>query len=423
VADEALTAGAVARRLGVAVTTLRTWHQRYGLGPSHHVPGQHRRYTSDDLERLQIMRRLTAQGVAPAEAAAWAKRVPIDLAASLPPPPDPISPPPASPPTASPPTGRGGFGAAGGGSGAAPVDDWPVVEERGTSPARPSSGGSSESRGGRGDRLGGSAEHGHHARRMPADLWAVRARREQSRQATMDITWADPELPFKISTRYGGGHTIPTGRSGPVARGLARAAVRLDTPELRETLATYIERHGVIAAWDDAIRPVLAGIGERFAVTERYVEVEHLFTRVVSEVLSGVARPPRDRMPRALLASADEDQHTLPLEALAAALAERGVPTRMFGARMPVRALADAVERTGPTAVVLWSQTAETGDPAQWVRLASARHVPLVNAAAGPGWHTEGMPEGVIRLNNLPDAVRLTIAAVAPELMDSPAKV
>ena len=39
VADEALTAGAVARRLGVAVTTLRTWHQRYGLGPSHHVPG------------------------------------------------------------------------------------------------------------------------------------------------------------------------------------------------------------------------------------------------------------------------------------------------------------------------------------------------------------------------------------------------
>ena len=45
VADEALSAGAVARRLGVAVTTLRTWHQRYGLGPSQHVPGQHRRYT------------------------------------------------------------------------------------------------------------------------------------------------------------------------------------------------------------------------------------------------------------------------------------------------------------------------------------------------------------------------------------------
>ena len=78
-ADEALTAGAVARRLGVAVTTLRTWHQRYGLGPSQHVAGQHRRYTPEDMDRLHVMRRLTAQGVAPAEAAAWARRVPVPI--------------------------------------------------------------------------------------------------------------------------------------------------------------------------------------------------------------------------------------------------------------------------------------------------------------------------------------------------------
>src|SRR4051812_18305775 len=84
VANDSLTAGAVARRLGVAVTTLRTWHQRYGLGPSHHVPGQHRRYTPEDMERLEVMRRLTAQGVAPAEAAAWARRGPLPLGISPP---------------------------------------------------------------------------------------------------------------------------------------------------------------------------------------------------------------------------------------------------------------------------------------------------------------------------------------------------
>src|SRR3954465_12923467 len=76
-ADDGLSAGAVARRLGVAVTTLRTWHQRYGLGPSGHVPGRHRRYTTQDLDQLQVMRRLTAQGGAPAGAAAWARRVPV----------------------------------------------------------------------------------------------------------------------------------------------------------------------------------------------------------------------------------------------------------------------------------------------------------------------------------------------------------
>ncbi|MET0415607.1 MAG: MerR family transcriptional regulator, partial [Actinoplanes sp.] len=52
-ADEGLTAGAVARRLGVAVTTLRTWHQRYGLGPSRHEAGHHRRYSAEDMDRLQ----------------------------------------------------------------------------------------------------------------------------------------------------------------------------------------------------------------------------------------------------------------------------------------------------------------------------------------------------------------------------------
>ncbi|MEV5446862.1 MerR family transcriptional regulator, partial [Streptomyces sp. NPDC052644] len=75
--DEPLSAGAVARRLGVAVTTLRTWHQRYGLGPSQHVPGHHRRYTPADLARLEIMRKLTAEGVTPAEAARWAKQTPV----------------------------------------------------------------------------------------------------------------------------------------------------------------------------------------------------------------------------------------------------------------------------------------------------------------------------------------------------------
>src|SRR5947208_9899377 len=68
-AGDGRSAGEVARELGVAVTTLRTWHQRYGLGPSAHAPGRHRRYTPEDLDRLETMRRLTEAGVPPAEAA------------------------------------------------------------------------------------------------------------------------------------------------------------------------------------------------------------------------------------------------------------------------------------------------------------------------------------------------------------------
>lgn len=71
--EELLTVAAVARRLGVAPATLRTWDRRYGLGPSSHEAGEHRRYCPTDLAKLTLMRRLITIGVAPSDAAEKAK--------------------------------------------------------------------------------------------------------------------------------------------------------------------------------------------------------------------------------------------------------------------------------------------------------------------------------------------------------------
>ena len=71
--EELLTVAAVARRLGVAPATLRTWDRRYGLGPSSHEAGEHRRYCPSDLAKLTVMRRLITTGVAPCDAAVTAK--------------------------------------------------------------------------------------------------------------------------------------------------------------------------------------------------------------------------------------------------------------------------------------------------------------------------------------------------------------
>lgn len=64
-----LPVAAVARRLGVAPATLRTWDRRYGLGPTRHQSGAHRRYSAEDLARLEHMRRLVVGGLPPADAA------------------------------------------------------------------------------------------------------------------------------------------------------------------------------------------------------------------------------------------------------------------------------------------------------------------------------------------------------------------
>ncbi|MGI5498877.1 MerR family transcriptional regulator [Lentzea sp. CA-135723] len=68
---------AVAGMLGIAPTTLRTWDQRYGLGPSVRTEGGHRRYEDADVEVLRRMVVLTSQGVAASAAAVLARQRPV----------------------------------------------------------------------------------------------------------------------------------------------------------------------------------------------------------------------------------------------------------------------------------------------------------------------------------------------------------
>jgi DNA-binding transcriptional MerR regulator len=76
-----LTVAAVARRLGIAPATLRTWDRRYGVGPSGHATGRHRRYAGQDVARLELMQRALVRGASPAEAARYAlAETPVDRA-------------------------------------------------------------------------------------------------------------------------------------------------------------------------------------------------------------------------------------------------------------------------------------------------------------------------------------------------------
>ncbi|WP_407702754.1 MerR family transcriptional regulator [Streptomyces xylophagus] len=303
-AEVPLTTGALARRLGVAPTTLRSWERRYGIGPATRAEGRHRRWTPRDVALLEAMCRLTSSGVPPAEAARVAK---------------------------------------------------------------------------------GAADA--HPERMP----------ERSR-----------------TSRAPG--ALPLGDVRQECRGLARAAVRLDAPAVERQLTDAVGQYGIVDAWQEVMVPTLHAVGRKWASSgDRYVEVEHLLSWHVSTALrrrTPLPGRPADTSPAGpvVLACVPGEQHTLPIEALNAALTELGLPTRMFGAAVPAEALGAAVRRLGPAAVVLWAQARSTASPSLARHLADirwgvkgARRQPSM-VLAGPGW--SGAPvRGAVRPVTLKDAV------------------
>ncbi len=64
-----LTVSEVALQVAVPASTLRSWDQRHDIGPTFRTPGNHRRYSENDVHRVLLMAQLTGQGL-PASAAA-----------------------------------------------------------------------------------------------------------------------------------------------------------------------------------------------------------------------------------------------------------------------------------------------------------------------------------------------------------------
>ena len=61
--------GVVADRIGVPTATLRSWNQRYGIGPAGHDPGRHRLYTEADIAAVRRMQQMIDQGASARSAA------------------------------------------------------------------------------------------------------------------------------------------------------------------------------------------------------------------------------------------------------------------------------------------------------------------------------------------------------------------
>jgi DNA-binding transcriptional MerR regulator len=270
--EEKLTVAAVARRIGVAPATLRTWARRYGLGPSGHEAGEHRKYRPEDLAKLIMMRRLIVAGVTPAEAAeqALAQKGDLNL--------------------------------------------------------------------------------------------------EQIVKSVHDRS--------------------------DVVDAIVSAAQSLDHNFVEALFRQEISQFGVIDSWHEVMVPVLIIVGDIWAQTGEGIEVEHLLSESITNVLRDFAREIKSPInPRpVLLASVGEELHCLALHALNAALAEINIECQVMGARTPLSALSTVVTHSAPPAVFLWAQLAKNGDPIFFKNIPKVRPAPRV-VLGGPGWDRDKCTE------------------------------
>src|SRR5689334_9173420 len=82
--DRALRIGELSKRTGVSPELLRAWERRYGLLRPTRSAGGLRLYGDADLERVRLMQRHLAEGLAASEAATAVSRAPVRETASLP---------------------------------------------------------------------------------------------------------------------------------------------------------------------------------------------------------------------------------------------------------------------------------------------------------------------------------------------------
>lgn len=210
--------------------------------------------------------------------------------------------------------------------------------------------------------------------------------------------------------------TVQAGEPGPVpperdVADLVAAARASGTQRCRIVLDNVLVRRGVVGAWEDVFRQALTIVDADQRDDPDCMDVEHALSWAMLGALHRVPRLPSiPGAPLVVLACVEAEHHTLPLAALAAALAGHHIPVRMLGATTPTQSLVRAVRDTGPAAIVLWSQRPDTAGP-QAPR--ALQPYPVRLHTAGPGWPSPP-PAGTRHLTSLSEALQV-LAGPSPD--------
>jgi MerR family transcriptional regulator, light-induced transcriptional regulator len=199
------------------------------------------------------------------------------------------------------------------------------------------------------------------------------------------------------------------GRADAAAARFADAVHALAPAGVSRAATELVGALGAAAAWNEVFAPYLQSVGRRWAHTGEGVDEEHVAVAALQAILrrQAMRHAGRARPAQVLAAAVPNERHVLPLDALAAALAEQGISSCVLY-DLPSSALHSAVARRPDAVVVLWSR--------------GSAHLPLLRGlasqapaacAAGPGWRRTRLPVTVSRLTTLSAALEVLHAFTA----------
>lgn len=222
--------------------------------------------------------------------------------------------------------------------------------------------------------------------------------------------WADSGLLSCVRTV--GGHRrfrtsdVEAFRASP-REGWVEFLLRVD--DVHQVHARLLSERARHASWSEtaeSLIPAIVDLGLRWERGEIRVLDEHLASERLARGLSRAVEsiPVVENAPLALLATSDDEDHTLGLSLSETVLREAGLATRWAGRRMPAGELAEALDLGDVDVVVVVASSLRTasslGKAARILGAAGRRaSMPVVLGGSGP-WPA-AVP-GTVRLETFP---------------------
>ena len=219
-----------------------------------------------------------------------------------------------------------------------------------------------------------------------ADERRVRLMLRHIKEGASTAQAAELTLAVRLGVTPGAGQSVPASEAAAATEEMRAALDEFDETSAQRALERLFAAFSPTTVVRDVLVPYLNHLGERWADGRVTVAQEHFASNFLHARFLALARGwDRGLGPRALLACAPGEQHTLPLIAFGIALHSLGWRVVYLGADTPVPMVADTADRTEPELVVVAAAMTERLAPHVDTLRQLSRRWPLAIAGAGAG--------------------------------------